>query len=78
MEPLTDGDDFTEKDLAATEEHLGIGLPAALGAMHRLLGRRQDLTSNHDRLLQPDQLYIDARGECPATEFAWVMAVTRP
>jgi hypothetical protein len=31
--------------------------------MYRLLGRRQDLTSNHDRLLHPDELYIDARSE---------------
>ncbi|MEU9444487.1 SMI1/KNR4 family protein [Streptomyces sp. NPDC048304] len=60
VEPLTDGDGFTKEDLAAAEERLGVRLPAALGEMYRLLGRRQDLTSNHDQLLHPGQLYIDA------------------
>ncbi|MFE3166077.1 SMI1/KNR4 family protein [Streptomyces sp. NPDC059224] len=63
VEPLTDGDGFTEEDLGAAEKRLGVGLPTALGEMYRLLGRRQDLTSNHDRLLRPDELCIDARGE---------------
>ncbi|WP_329528303.1 SMI1/KNR4 family protein [Streptomyces sp. NBC_01462] len=63
MEPLIDGDGFTVEDLAAAEERLGVSLPTALGEMYRLLGRRRDLTSNHDQLLHPDQLYIDARGE---------------
>ncbi|MGW5258891.1 SMI1/KNR4 family protein [Streptomyces sp. NPDC004012] len=62
VEPLADGDGFTEEDLAAAEERLGVSLPTALGEMYRLLGRRQDLTSNHDRLLHPSQLYIDAHG----------------
>ncbi|MET9048323.1 SMI1/KNR4 family protein [Streptomyces sp. NPDC004362] len=63
VEPLTDGDGFTEEDLAVAQERLGVSLPSALGEMYRLLGRRRDLTSNHDRLLHPDQLYIDARSE---------------
>ncbi|WBO69057.1 SMI1/KNR4 family protein [Streptomyces camelliae] len=63
VEPLTEGDGFTEEDLAAAAERLGVSLPSALGEMYRLLGRRRDLTSNHDRLLHPDQLYIDARSE---------------
>ncbi|MHA6758426.1 SMI1/KNR4 family protein [Streptacidiphilus sp. PAMC 29251] len=62
VEPLTGGDGFTEEDLAAAEERLGLGLPTALGELYRLLGRRQDLTSNHDRLLRADQLSIDSRG----------------
>lgn len=63
VEPLTDGDGFTEEELAAAEERLGVSLPTALGEMYRLLGRRRDLTSNHDRLLHPGRLYIDTRGE---------------
>ncbi|MEU2619547.1 SMI1/KNR4 family protein [Streptomyces sp. NPDC007157] len=63
VEPLNDGDGFTEGDLTAAEERLGVGLPTVLGEMYRLFGRRQDLTSNHDQLLRPDQLYIDARSE---------------
>ncbi|MFG3205317.1 hypothetical protein [Streptomyces sp. NPDC048192] len=63
VEPLGDGDGFSEEDLAAAQERLGVRLPAALGEMYHLLGRREDLTSNHDRLLPPDQLYIDARGQ---------------
>ncbi|MEU6343375.1 SMI1/KNR4 family protein [Streptomyces sp. NPDC046977] len=63
VEPLTDGDGFTAEDLAAAEERLGVSLPTALGEMYRLLGRRRDLTSNHDQLLHPDRLYIDARAE---------------
>jgi hypothetical protein len=63
VEPLGEGDGFAEEDSAAAQARLGVRLPAALGEMYRLLGRRRDLTSNHDRLLHPGRLHIDARGQ---------------
>jgi hypothetical protein len=62
-QPLADGDGFTEADLATAEDLLGVALPTALREMYLLLGRRPDLTSNHDVLPRPDQLYVDAKGE---------------
>lgn len=41
------------------DERLGVRLPAALREAYRLFGRRQDLTSNHDVLLSPAELYVD-------------------
>ncbi|RAY11053.1 SMI1/KNR4 family protein [Actinomadura craniellae] len=61
--PLTDGDGWSEEDLAAAEERLGVRLPVALREAYLLLGRREDLTSNHDTLLSPAELYLDDRKE---------------
>ncbi|MFE5676334.1 hypothetical protein ACFQ7B_06395 [Streptomyces erythrochromogenes] len=38
---------------------MGVRLPAAPGEAYRLLGRRRDLTGNHDVLLDPAELYVD-------------------
>lgn len=56
---LESGDGWTEADLAAAEERLGVRLPAALREAYLLFGRRRDLTSNHDVLLGPAELYVD-------------------
>ncbi|MGW0885668.1 SMI1/KNR4 family protein [Streptomyces sp. NPDC002671] len=48
-----------EDDLVAAEERLGVRLPAALREAYLLFGRRRDLTSNHDVLLGPADLYVD-------------------
>ncbi|MCX5395358.1 SMI1/KNR4 family protein [Streptomyces sp. NBC_00094] len=56
---LKTGDGWTEADLAAAEERLGVQLPAALREAYLLFGRRRDLTSNHDVLLGPAELYVD-------------------
>ncbi|MEV4919406.1 SMI1/KNR4 family protein [Streptomyces tirandamycinicus] len=50
---------WTESDLGAAEEGLGLRLPTALREAYLLFGRRQDLTSNHDVLLGPAELYVD-------------------
>lgn len=58
------GDDgWTEADLDAAEERLGLRLPTALREAYLLFGRRQDLTSNHDVLLGPAELYVDGAKE---------------
>ena len=59
------GDDhgWGEADLAAAEERLGVPLPLALREAYLLFGRRRDLTSNHDDLLSPPELYLDAAKE---------------
>ncbi|MGW4030681.1 SMI1/KNR4 family protein [Streptomyces sp. NPDC004838] len=62
-EPLEDGDGYSEEELATAEARLGVRLPPALAEAYRLLGRRMDLTSNHDHLLKPSRLYIDDRKE---------------
>ncbi|MFJ9298778.1 SMI1/KNR4 family protein [Streptomyces asoensis] len=56
---LESGDGWAETDLVAAEERLGVLLPAALREAYLLLGRRRDLTSNHDVLLGPAELYVD-------------------
>ncbi|MGY3334090.1 hypothetical protein ACVW0K_000189 [Streptomyces filamentosus] len=59
-----EGDDgWAEADLLAAEQRLGVRLPAALREAYLLFGRRQDLTSNHDTLLDPAELCVDDTGE---------------
>ncbi|MFC8718435.1 SMI1/KNR4 family protein [Kitasatospora sp. NPDC057198] len=57
--PLRPGDGRTDAELDAAEARLGLRLPAALREAHRLIGNRPDLTSNHDTLLPPEELYTD-------------------
>ncbi|MFI1169954.1 SMI1/KNR4 family protein [Streptomyces melanogenes] len=56
-------DGWGEADLVAAEERLGVRLPLALREAYRLFGRRPDLTSNHDVLLDPAQLSVDPARE---------------
>ena len=63
LTPLTDEDGWTEDDLRAAERRLGLRLPPAIREAYALFGRRQDLTSVQDRLLDPDQLEVDVTGE---------------
>jgi hypothetical protein len=63
LTPLTDADGWTEADLQAAEQRLGVRLPPAVREAYALFGRRQDLTSVQDRLLDPDQLEVDGTGE---------------
>lgn len=56
---LGSGDGWTEADLDAAEARLGLQLPTALREAYVLFGRRRDLTSNHDVLLGPAELYVD-------------------
>ncbi|WBP90608.1 SMI1/KNR4 family protein [Kitasatospora cathayae] len=57
-EPLTPDDGFTDAELDAAEQRLGLRLPVALREAYRLFGRRADLTSCQDVLLTPDELYV--------------------
>ncbi|MFC0112278.1 SMI1/KNR4 family protein [Kibdelosporangium aridum] len=56
---LGSDDGWTHADLDAAEERLGLKLPGALREAYLLFGRRRDLTSNHDVLLRPAELYVD-------------------
>lgn len=60
---LGSGDGWTEADLDAAEERMGLQLPTALREAYLLFGRRQDLASNHDVLLGPAELYVDDANE---------------
>ncbi|WP_326690244.1 MULTISPECIES: SMI1/KNR4 family protein [unclassified Streptomyces] len=57
-----DGDGWGELEIAGAAGRLGVALPAALREAYALLGRRPDLTSNNDVLLDPDELYLDDEG----------------
>lgn len=61
--PLREADGSPEADLTAAEERLGLRLPAALREAYALFGGRGDLTSNHDTLRAPAELYVDESGE---------------
>ncbi|GAA2413208.1 hypothetical protein GCM10010191_23640 [Actinomadura vinacea] len=61
--PLVDGDGYSDSELDAAEERLGFALPVAFRRAYQLFGRRDDLTSNHDRLRPPGELEVDERGE---------------
>ncbi|MBE1458724.1 hypothetical protein H4W79_002938 [Nocardiopsis terrae] len=60
---LDENDGWREADLDAAENRLGLRLPTALREAYRLFARREDLTGNHDRLLAPDELHVDAARE---------------
>lgn len=67
--PLVAMDGWSRSELRAAARDLSArfptvpGLPAALAEMYALLGRRADLTSNQDRLLDPTELCLDTTGE---------------
>ncbi|GAA3886263.1 SMI1/KNR4 family protein [Streptomyces sedi] len=63
VSPLKSVDGWSEADLAAAEERLGVPLPAALREAYLLFGRRRDLNSNYDVLLGPAELHVDDAGE---------------
>ncbi|MFE5214867.1 MULTISPECIES: hypothetical protein [unclassified Streptomyces] len=56
---LGGSDGCTQAELDTAEVRLGLRLPAALREAYLLVGRRRDLTSNHDALLDPANLYVD-------------------
>lgn len=56
--PLAASDGYDASTLDETEQRLGVLLPAALREVYGLLGRRDDLIRNEDRLQRPDELYI--------------------
>ncbi|MFC6879474.1 MULTISPECIES: SMI1/KNR4 family protein [Actinomadura] len=58
-EPLSAADGWSSAELDAAGERLGVPLPTALREAYQLFGRRDDLTSNHDSLLNPDELYLN-------------------
>ncbi|GAA1814836.1 SMI1/KNR4 family protein [Planosporangium flavigriseum] len=63
LTPLADGDGWSDAELDAAERRLGVRLPAALREAYGLFGRRRDLTSNQDTLLDPAELYLEPTGE---------------
>ncbi|MCX4749365.1 SMI1/KNR4 family protein [Kitasatospora sp. NBC_01287] len=56
--PLAEDDGWCAAELDAAERRLGLRLPTALREALRLVGRRDDLTRNHNRLLRPDELFV--------------------
>ncbi|MFC9329580.1 SMI1/KNR4 family protein [Kitasatospora sp. NPDC057015] len=58
QQPLQAGDGWSVAEVEAAERRLGLVLPVALREAQLLLGRRTDLTSNHDTLLKPDELHV--------------------
>jgi hypothetical protein len=56
--PLQAGDGYDPAMLDAAEHRLGLRLPPALREAYMLLGRRDDLCRNQDRLLRPEELHV--------------------
>lgn len=56
---IEEGDGYSETELLAAEQRLGIPLPAAFKEAYTLFGRRSDLTRNQEYLLEPMALYVD-------------------
>jgi hypothetical protein len=57
--PLRPGDGVSADVLAAAEQRIGAGLPAALREAYQLFGRRRDLTAVQDPLVPPVGLDFD-------------------
>ncbi|MGP4024650.1 hypothetical protein [Actinomadura sp. 3N407] len=57
--PLAPDDGWPEATLAEAEDRLDLGLPLAMREAYGLFGRRKDLTSIQDELLDPPRLYVD-------------------
>jgi hypothetical protein len=61
--PLGAEDGFTEAELVAAEDRLGIKLPTALREWYALAGRRNDVWSRQDHLVPPTQLELDRESD---------------
>ncbi|WP_203881723.1 SMI1/KNR4 family protein [Planotetraspora kaengkrachanensis] len=59
MTPLGDGDGYSEEELNAAEDRLGLKLPAALREAYMLFGRRDNLCRTMHRLESPAELHVD-------------------
>lgn len=63
---LRPGDGYTDEELNATEQRLGVPLPNALREWYRMGGKRSDIWSNQDHLVLPsirDERWLDIRFE---------------
>ncbi|NJC73208.1 SMI1/KNR4 family protein [Planosporangium thailandense] len=63
LTPLAESDGWSDAELDDAERRLELRLPAALREAYGLFGRRRDLTSNQDTLLDPAELYLEPTGE---------------
>jgi hypothetical protein len=59
---LASGDGYSEADISAAQQRLGVRFPAAVAEAYQLFGRRRDLTSNMDRLFRPGELSLAGNG----------------
>ncbi|HEU5118345.1 MAG TPA: hypothetical protein VFT74_17135 [Isosphaeraceae bacterium] len=57
--PLRPEDGEPEASLANAEEHLGVRLPQVLRDYHLLSGRFDRFNRSHNRLLRPDEWFLD-------------------
>ncbi|MFI5755465.1 SMI1/KNR4 family protein [Streptomyces sp. NPDC051569] len=58
QQPLRPGDGWSSEEMETAEQRLGLRVPSVLREAYLRFGRRTDLTSNHDTLLTPDELYV--------------------
>lgn len=73
-DPIEAQDGWTNADLDAAEDRLGVRIPRALREAYALFGKRPDLTSNQDRLLLPAELRMDGDVLVFRDENQWVAA----
>lgn len=57
--PVKLGDGNNETEIAETEARLGFRLPEALRELYALIGKREDITGRHNRLVLLDDLELE-------------------
>src|SRR6266511_2279252 len=57
--PLADGDGYGDEELRRSAERLGAPIPAAMREWYGLAGLRDDVWSNQDTLLSPEDLFCE-------------------
>jgi uncharacterized protein (TIGR02996 family) len=71
--PLKPGDGVSEEVLRETEERLGFRLPAALREWHALAGKRKEVWSNQDHLLEIQ--YLNRENSMSSRQDAFIFYV---
>ena len=57
--PLQPSDGYSEAELDAAEQRLGLKLPIALRELYQLAGQREDVVASQNYLVCPDELEIE-------------------
>ena len=59
LRPIGKSDGFSETAISQAEQRLGLTLPRLLREFYLLVGRREGINSAYNRLLDPEDLFVD-------------------
>ena len=59
LHPIRKSDGFSETEIVEAEQRLGLTLPRLLREFYLLTGAREDINGSYNRLLDPEDLFID-------------------